>query len=292
MKLFHILFLFFSCSWTLCAQTTLNLQRVQLLFEDAIGQKDTIEFGASFLTNPTTAPFTLGMDAAYNEVNLYGQAYQSLDARIIQRDSLNHECIKIDHFSSPSLGDLYFPTNLDSKIDFRPNAGTLSRLYNSFEIQITALHYPVTIYLGDQNIFGGVLFHFMLLDSNCYTTSTNYTDLSRTNDTLFILNNPSEHIIIANLDLIVSTDPIQATASNIELFPNPASQHLSVKGLEDFEGTITVLNSLGQPLIHRSFYQEDIQLTIANLPNGVYFLRCYNKQTQQTNLHSFIKQSN
>ena len=291
MKILTILFLFLSCYSVLSAQITPDLQRVQLLLEDSTGQKDTIEFGASFQTIPNTIPFTLGIDPTYGEVDLYGQAYQSLDARIIQRDSLNHECIQIDHHSFPSLGGLYFPTNLDSKIDFRSNAGSISRQSNSFEIQIHALHYPVTVCLGDQNIFGGILFPLFLLDSNCYTTSSNYIDPSRMHgDTLFVLNAPSQNTIIANLDIIVSTDQVPATTSSLQLFPNPTNQHLSVKGLENAEGDIMVLNSLGQQLIQQSFYQENIQLDLMDLPKGIYFLRCYNASTQETSLHQFVKQ--
>ncbi|MGH1336132.1 MAG: T9SS type A sorting domain-containing protein [Aureispira sp.] len=291
MKILNTLLLFLGSYGILSAQIGPDLQRVQLLLEDALGQKDTIEFGSSFQNHPSTA-FTLGMDTAYGEINQYGQVYQSLDARIIQRDSLNYECLKTNHFTFPSTGNLYFPNNLDSKRDFRPNLGGPHGLYNNFEIRVNALHYPVTVSLGEQSILGGIIFSFMLLDSNCNTTNTNYTASSRTQDTLFVLNASNQHTIIAIIDLIVSTNKTQAATSNIQLFPNPAGQYLSVKGLEGFEGDITVLNSLGQQLMHRSFYQENLQLELTDLPKGIYFLCCYNKRTQQTSFHQFIKQSN
>ncbi|MBW6484427.1 MAG: hypothetical protein K0B10_15400 [Vicingaceae bacterium] len=55
---------------------------ISLYFEDNVGRKDTITFGLSDTT-------TLDIDTAFNEVDIFGTPLDSLDVRIIQRDTNN-----------------------------------------------------------------------------------------------------------------------------------------------------------------------------------------------------------
>lgn len=65
----------------------------------------------------------------------------------------------------PSLQEpLYFPENIDSKIDFRPH-GEYYSVHTNFEILLHATDYPVLV---TSNIpFGSDYDQIYLLDSNC-----------------------------------------------------------------------------------------------------------------------------
>jgi hypothetical protein len=55
------------------------------------------------------------------------------------------------------------------------------------------------------------------------------------------------------------------------IYPNPAHQTISVKLLHNIIKTITLLNSLGQTIIHKA--QPDNELNVASAENGLYFMQ-------------------
>lgn len=59
---------------------------ISLFFEDNAGRKDTITFGL----NDTA---TVDIDTAFNEVDIYGTPYDSLDIRIILFHRFTHHTI-------------------------------------------------------------------------------------------------------------------------------------------------------------------------------------------------------
>lgn len=283
------LLIFLSYSHASWAQNLQYFNFLQLQVEDALGQKDTITLGtlhAATASNPTV---TLGMDAFYGEQNIYGQAHQSLDMRIIQRDSLNHHCIQKSHYGSISIGDLYFPNNLDSKVDFRPEFFGIDENNDDFELFIHADHYPLTLTVIDNNVFNGYCFGVILLDSNCVFDEVKGICHAYTEDTLFTISQSHQNTLVVVLYIIVNTNKINSPAPLIKIFPNPASQHLFVEGLEDLEGAIVVSNSLGQIVLQQTVLRKNLQLNIAPLSRGIYFIHYYDKNRQLISSQQFVK---
>ena len=153
---------------------------ISLYFEDNAGRKDTITFGLSDTT-------TLDIDTAFNEVDIYGTPLDSLDIRIIQRDTNNYECIGNYLYSTPS-NPQYFTTNRDLKIDIRSNwaiyqnVSSYEAVDNNFEIILHAHNYPITVKSNLQNFYGYPIIPLAkVLYPNCteeynYNSSIYYTD--------------------------------------------------------------------------------------------------------------------
>jgi len=80
---------------------------------------------------------------------------------------------------------------------------------------------------------------------------------------------------IVKLAPFSSTVVIAALASCLQIFPNPASEKISIIGIPEGCTTIEVLDALGRSvlktLLHSGKYSCNVD--IHNLPNGQYFLR-------------------
>ncbi|MDA3818738.1 MAG: hypothetical protein PF486_15260, partial [Prolixibacteraceae bacterium] len=107
---------------------------IKLFVQDHIGRKDSVIIGVNDHS-------TLGIDSTLGERNIIDLAFDSLDVRVIQRDSTNQICGG-SNYSSNNSPDLYYPANSDSKIDYRPFSG-YDPLYYNFEIFINAIEFPI-----------------------------------------------------------------------------------------------------------------------------------------------------
>lgn len=141
---------------------------ITLYFEDNAGRKDTITFGMSDSA-------TVDIDTAFNEVDIYGTPYDSLDIRIIQRDTNNYECIG-NYLYSTQNDPQFFTTNRDLKTDIRDinfsntNPINLWTIDNTFEIALRSIAFPVIIKTQNQSFFNSFFWNwsvFYALDSNC-----------------------------------------------------------------------------------------------------------------------------
>jgi hypothetical protein len=270
--------------------TTLSLHpafsqnvKLKLFVEDAIGRKDTVIFGV----NDTS---TLGIDTSLGEVNIYGTPFDSLDIRIIQRDSAHFNCIRTSHYTSV-VTNLYFPENIESKIDFRP-FGPFISVYNNFEIFINAINYPVVIRADFSDIQGSWLEGYSvihLLDSNCDAVETKGIYSTQTNDTLFTLPDSSFNTLVANFQHEVGIAEINSLNNLVTISPNPLSENLHVKiaNLTLDKAAMTVYNLFGQKFIGNQITQESFEINVADLTSGIYILEISNNN--KTIRQKFIK---
>lgn len=245
---------------------------LKLFVENAIGQKDTIIFGVNDAS-------TLGIDTSLGEVNIYGIPFDSLDIRVFQRDSANFNCIQVSHYSSSSP-NLYFPQNIDLKIDFRPFGAFIS-VYNNFEIFIYSINYPVVVRADFSDIQGSWLEGYSaihLLNNNCDAVETKAIQSTQTNDTLFILPDSSFNTLVANFQHEVGKDEINSLNNLVTIAPNPLSENLHVKiaNLTLDKATMTVYNLFGQKFIVKQLTQESFETNVADLTSGIYFLEISN----------------
>ena len=60
---------------------------LKLFAEDSEGRRDTITFGLN-------SQSTIDIDIEFNEIDIYEIPIDTLDLRIIQRDSVEHNCLR------------------------------------------------------------------------------------------------------------------------------------------------------------------------------------------------------
>ncbi|MCB9360126.1 MAG: T9SS type A sorting domain-containing protein [Flavobacteriales bacterium] len=243
---------------------------IQFFVEDNIGRKDTITLGINTSS-------TLGIDSSLGEVDIYNTPFDSLDIRVIQRDSANHNCIRTDFYSYNSP-NLYFPNNIDTKIDFRPFIYTNFYSLNlNFEIFINAVEYPVTVradYTGLQgHFFDGYSSAFLIDPASCeaVVNSYIYSYSSTGYDSIFTLPNNSWNTFVVHFEHEVGVNELNS--SKINIHPNPTTEQQTISLEESKTGTLLIRNSIGQ-IIHQEKFENTSQFNInLNEPPGIYFLQ-------------------
>ncbi len=76
-------------------------------------------------------------------------------------------------------------------------------------------------------------------------------------------------------------EKLKANISSIKLFPNPATDILSVSAENDFT-QIKIINNLGQVIYEEDFISKDKNavLKIKDLPTGIYILNLINNKSE------------
>ena len=244
-------------------------QDVKLKFyvEDAIGRTDTVIFGLNDNSS-------LGIDSSLGEVNIFGSPWDSLDIRVIQRDSSNYNCFKSPQCSS--CANLYYTDNIDSKVNFRP-FGTWAAEYDFFEIFVSALNYPVTVQ-ADFSEFQNDLIQgwseIYLLSEDCGIfdiRSTNGYDSIRT---IFLLVDSSFKTLKVHFQHEVGIEDFKEFDRLIVIYPNPAEETLFINLNNTFtnKATVSVHNTLGQIVSSTTSSDRLIEIDVRNMKKGIYFL--------------------
>ena len=96
--------------------------------------------------------------------------------------------------------------------------------------------------------------------------------------------------LLAKVSNITVSNEELLTSENLKLYPNPASQRVSLEfGKVLPTATITVLNSLGQSLIKRELEQvSEVELPVSRYPEGVYTVRI--ESDGRTSSRKFVKE--
>jgi hypothetical protein len=92
------------------------------------------------------------------------------------------------------------------------------------------------------------------------------------------------------LNTVLSTDQIAATAWTAQVFPNPAGDfiNLEINSSERLEAQVRIVSAAGQVMQQRTLNDNLTEISVANLPAGVYFVRLETETAQQT--LKFVKQ--
>jgi hypothetical protein len=96
------------------------------------------------------------------------------------------------------------------------------------------------------------------------------------------------------IDFFTSTNEVEGNAMTINLFPNPANSvvNLAISSKEAINGTVSILDITGKVAytndLNVAAGQEQVSLSIDQLPSGVYLVRVISETTQQT--MKFIKE--
>jgi len=121
------------------------------------------------------------------------------------------------------------------------------------------------------------------LTSGVMVNSSNVTTPNLTSD------NGVVHVI--DKVLIESTASVQALASDlIEIYPNPSSDYITIKGTEDNFNKISIIDAQGRKVLDAPLNTNSTTLDIQNLNNGLYTIKFEGSSSIVT--RSFLISSN
>ena len=238
---------------------------IKIIAIDAVGRVDSVVVG---LSDSSSA----GIDTSFNESDLYGIPNDSLDFRVIQRDSSMYGCNP-----AHGSGEYYAPHNIDSKVDYRPEDWSNSQVFysfnNHFELQLSALSYPVNFILAgndglSQSIYNGYA-GIWFYNSFCQNIDIAGFDFLNIGDTIHTVIDSSENqVIIFEHEVGISENN---TFNNVRIFPNPAYDWIIIAGSSK-EDNIIVVDIIGHR-IDLENNKDSNQINVSSLSNGIYFLQ-------------------
>lgn len=258
---------------------------LKLFAFDNIGNSDTLFFGHSDLAH-------VGIDTFLEEMNIFGVPETELDFRSILRDSTFEICLQTEPSQDPSNLFLYYPENIDSKIDYREIHGP-NNISGNFEFILNANSFPVVIRadfeeIQDSGYSGWSTIH--LINDNCQTVNVASIDPSTSNfnDTLFIIPDSSTLKFLVNFDIHANT--IEIVDPEWKLYPNPVRHNLNIIDIQSNEAVIEVFNSNGNLVdkIETSF-QNNLSLDVEKIPRGIYFIRLLDNDNGHFSIRKFVK---
>ena len=247
---------------------------VRLFVTDSYNRKDTIEFG---LNNTAT----VGVDSSFGEQDIYGQPWDSLDMRIIQRDSIDEHCLMDLYWNSSPL---YYDNNRDFKIDYRPLTYLLGTINLYFEILIKSSNPPIYITTDFSGISMNRFEYYStlhLLDSNCTAIESESIYFSSLNDTIYFSNNTLT-TLVANLAFEVGVE--ETNIQRVKIYPNPAQTEINV--ISDIPIFIKLYDVFGREIK----VCNESKLNILELEKGVYILGVFDINGNQIKIEKIIKE--
>jgi hypothetical protein len=188
---------------------------------------------------------------------------------------------------------MYFPENIDSKIDFRPYSfeNYLQNINMYFEIKLEAKEYPVIIVADLSNFKNSKypLTRIYLLDSNCLVKEDIFMGYFLDQDTLFVFKNNTKNTIISCFEHEFSVKDFKPIEPTWEIFPNPVNQAVTIEGLEALNGKIELIDLSGKML--NSFElngSNSMIINIGSIPKGTYFIRCLDETKEEISIRKLI----
>ena len=91
--------------------------------------------------------------------------------------------------------------------------------------------------------------------------------------------------IIDNIGLMYYTESVPIIQNNnlISIYPNPTTTELTITS-RDKINTVTISNLLGQVMYSHEYNTTQVQVNIADLPKGIYFIK-----VNGTEVRKFVK---
>jgi hypothetical protein len=251
---------------------------LRLFVTDNIGRKDTIEIGLNYSA-------TMDVDVSFGEQDFFGRTWDSLDMRIIQRDSIQHHCLmETNWYSTPLAPMIYFDNNRDLKTDYRP-FGSFGTINMNFEILIRVLNPPGFVTTDFSGISGNMYEGWSalhLLDNNCLNIDSKSIYFKDLNDTIYTLNDTLS-TLVAEFQHEVSVD--ESNSNQIKIYPNPTQSIINVKS--EYLIVLKLWDTFGRKILET----DKKILDLSELPDGIYILGIYNNQDKIMKIQKIIKNS-
>lgn len=243
--------------------------------EDSQGRIDSIKIGQDDSA-------TVGVDASFGEVDISGTPLNPLDIRIIQRDSIQYNCLREDHWSSAISPAIYFSQNIDMKKDFRPIDGSNQwhNETNTFEINLHAQDYPIVIRqnrLANNITNPWFIVDLFLLDTACVLTDIESclpNSVVNDPDTFFTILDSSVKTLVLQYQVLLPTTKIKNGTSHWKIMSNPVYTDLGLVSEVGFDGVIDIFSSTGKQIYSEKIQNRtQVDINISQLSTGIYFVR-------------------
>ncbi len=84
-----------------------------------------------------------------------------------------------------------------------------------------------------------------------------------------VMTNTVENIYGCPISLSTGQPPLK----NIEIYPNPVNDMLTIQSSNQVISQLTIINLMGQPVYTHKYNTESVQVNVAGLPGGIYFIK-------------------
>jgi len=258
----------------------------QMFFTDAIGNKDTITLGYDPLA-------TYGIDDNFGEENIIDVPLKStLDVRIT------------DEYFNRTYNDM------DGTYHTKKQIIPYDCIQLSFEsiqtIDISTKHWPVTAKWNsalfndscrDGSLFTSInpggwwdtgspsnLYRRELVETDSVTFTSNLTGeffddwfgYIKGDDTI-----PVFWQLISSVELLTSVNELKSTTTEVNIFPNPFADQLTIQAQTNEPSTLYLFDGLGRPVLKQLFFNS-ATINTSQLAKGIYYY-------QLSGEHGFIK---
>jgi len=260
----------------ICLLDIANAQQFsfQMKFVDAVGNKDSITLGYDI--NATDS-----LDPVFGEINIISNPYSS---------ALNVRAGNV--WFQQNSSTLFGQTAFETKTQIVPNICGTSNFWTIFpvaEINIVTSHFPVKAYWNhtpfSNSCLNGSVFT-SVHPGGWWDTGGFRDELKSTDSTTFyqnqyyFMNGPDTVNVywVALTDstlLSLGVSDLNTDLNSVRIFPNPASELVSIKTSNTFGeiNQVEFINLVGQTV---KFSKHVSNINIRELSNGLYFVKVKN----------------
>ncbi len=283
LKCFYILFLFFFAS-------VMFSQKGLVFVRDLnTNEIDTLNFGYNDLA-------TIGIDSVLKEKNIRSKKLESLDVRILQRDTQDFYCLhpfKDRVVQGNTIFDsIFYSPSFDSKVNFRPP----SQANRYFEFYIHRENRIRFTFDFDMK-FGNFFDRIVIYKRDCPNVTPIFTFgdslVNNTESMIFNIFDTSQyHLIFVFKDTISIPNIIEDEMNEtfINYYPNPFTNYLNINLLGEYS-FLEIIDASGK------LYLKDTNLIGNNIysivttdwPYGFYFIRLVDVINRQVVVRKIIK---
>lgn len=260
---------------------------------DALGNKDTLYFGADTTANA-------GIDSRLGEVDVTNRSLKPMDMRFFQRPEVCLDNLAIGD-SVPFLSPVFlrYRQSIELKSDFRSTwtgfqigtTDTYTASSNKYVFKVSTQNYPITFRLIQKtgsNQFRDLRDVNILEFRNCRIASpAKYLSNISINDTARYNYQSSHYYLFGNIYLINSAK--KKLKMELGVFPIPAAKKIQVTGLRSATSvSITSITGKETKIKNVIVRPESPEVNIEMLENGIYLLNYPTSRGNQ--IVKFIKQ--
>ncbi|MFH1050973.1 MAG: T9SS type A sorting domain-containing protein [bacterium] len=229
---------------------------------------------------------TIGIDTLFGEKDIKDIPMDDFEIRVIQRDTVNYNCLIDPSNKTP----IYSPNNFDTKIDYRPDPnGELWEIFHSinfnFEIITKSNKVPCNIYADFKMFYGYIFGGWALLDSNCDLIIYGFFG----EQLLYTITDSQQYTLIVHIEFDIGVDG-QNQTSDWNIYPVPAIDKIQISDFGVTNGNIEISDVIGNIVYSINVNgNEKLTISIDDYTPGVYFVRIYDKDKQTYSVRRFIK---
>lgn len=237
--------------------------------------RDNVELGIK--ANSTT-----GIDASLGEEDISGNDLLEFEIRILQRDSINFQCLHNLNTANQSV-PIYFEQSFDSKKNFRKNNSPTSIF---FEVKNETMNFDRFELLSTTIPLNDFITNIWTYDTDCDISTLlnvnfetvgfpldvlDFTTMTGQSTESFI----SSFVIEFDSSFVISSLNLPSTQRSFKIFPNPACDNLFITNLDyqNIPATKAELFSLDGKLLSEDLLPEITnRIDVSSINSGLYVL--------------------